>query len=277
MIVLDNEEYYSVGEAAKLCNISRKALRFYDEIGIISPDRIGENEYRYYKRDTLLMVPVIKYYKQMGFKLEEMRDFIAGATYVELEESFKTKKVTLKKELSRIEEQYTSVRDWYNLIVEASVVIESNATDVGVKYFEPSLLCYQDQPYKSDYKDAIINIEFTNYIESLENEITGPVIRYFGDVREKLAGKLEMNRILQKTILDCPFGRTVTFGGKVMLSCYHIGSHYRLSETYDKMFDWAGLHGYKCKDAAYERYVTDYWTTSDAEKHVTEVIIEISR
>lgn len=44
----------------------------YDKINIISPDYIcEENKYRYYNRETLLLVPVIKYFKQMGFKLEK--------------------------------------------------------------------------------------------------------------------------------------------------------------------------------------------------------------
>ena len=68
-----DEKLYSIGEVSKLCNVSRKALRFYDEIGIISPDRISSNHYRYYSRRSLLDLTILKYYKQMGFKLEEMR------------------------------------------------------------------------------------------------------------------------------------------------------------------------------------------------------------
>lgn len=37
---------YSIGEVSKLCNISTKALRFYDKIGVIAPDEVGENGYR---------------------------------------------------------------------------------------------------------------------------------------------------------------------------------------------------------------------------------------
>ena len=29
----DNEKLYSIGEVSKICNVSKKALRFYDEIG----------------------------------------------------------------------------------------------------------------------------------------------------------------------------------------------------------------------------------------------------
>ena len=51
---------YSIGEVSKLCNISTKALRFYDKIGVIAPDEVGENGYRYYPLDTILRIPILK-------------------------------------------------------------------------------------------------------------------------------------------------------------------------------------------------------------------------
>ena len=46
---MKEQEFYSIGEVSKICNVSKKALRFYDKINIISPDYISEeNKYRYY-------------------------------------------------------------------------------------------------------------------------------------------------------------------------------------------------------------------------------------
>ena len=40
------QELYSIGEVSRICNVSKKALRFYDKINIISPDYIcEENKY----------------------------------------------------------------------------------------------------------------------------------------------------------------------------------------------------------------------------------------
>lgn len=39
----------SIGEFSKVCGVSTKTLRYYDEIGLIHPDEINpENGYRYY-------------------------------------------------------------------------------------------------------------------------------------------------------------------------------------------------------------------------------------
>jgi DNA-binding transcriptional MerR regulator len=277
MVYDKHKTFYSVGETSKICNISKKALRFYDEIAVISPDKIGENDYRYYSWDTMLIIPVIKYYKQMGFKLNEMKAFIKGGDCPAIERAFRNKLSELTIEESRIREQYTSVRDWHELIHEAMMVIETRADTVGVKYYDAMSFCALTQPFNPDYKDAIINIEFTNFIESINNEITGPVIRYFDAFRDKLTGTIERQQMLQKTIRVCDDCNLAAFGGGIMLSCYHIGPHENISVTYEKMLKWADCHHYRCGMGAYERYVIDYWTTSDSAQYVTEVIMEISR
>ncbi len=84
---------YSIGDVSRICNVSKKALRYYDEIGLVPSKRKDFNNYRYYTQESLLSVPVIKYYKQMGFTLDEMRAFIEGNVrnvYKAIQRSFKT-------------------------------------------------------------------------------------------------------------------------------------------------------------------------------------------
>ena len=40
----------SIGEFSKICQVSAKTLRYYDEIGLLRPEEINpENGYRYYR------------------------------------------------------------------------------------------------------------------------------------------------------------------------------------------------------------------------------------
>ena len=88
----NKKKLYSIGEASKICNVSTKTLRFYDKIGVVTPDYVSEeNGYRYYSDVTLLKIPVIKYYKQLGFKLEEMIGLLNGESYQGMEDNFRKK------------------------------------------------------------------------------------------------------------------------------------------------------------------------------------------
>ena len=44
----------SIGEFSKICGVSQKTLRYYDEIGLIKPHEINpKSNYRYYSIDQL--------------------------------------------------------------------------------------------------------------------------------------------------------------------------------------------------------------------------------
>lgn len=244
----------------------------------MTPDKISpENLYRFYERKTLLAIPVIKYYKQMGFKLEEMKEALERNTYDVCERSFRDKINELKKQETEIRVMHTSVKDWYELILEAKAVIDNCVNDVAVKYIEISDYCYLEQQFNYNFMETIINIEWTNYIESIGNAITGPVIIFFPSHKDRKNGDTEKVRILQKTIFECKEKEIMKFGGYMVASCYHIGPHENADQTYEKIYSWAKNHGYVCGKESYERYVMDYWTTKDAEHFVTEIMIKISR
>lgn len=271
---------YSIGEMSDICNISKKTLRYYDKIGLITSHRQDYNNYRYYTHDSLLLIPVLKYYKQMGFKLEEMRDFLKADSpnvYRSIRNSFLSKLHELGKEQEEIQRKYISVHDWHDMILEAEAVIDNNIQEVSVKYVEPLHLIYQEQFFENDIRAAIINIEFTNYVEKMNNQITGPVMIHFSSFEDRLRNKPQKIKVMQKTLLPCNPKAELKFGGGMMATCYHIGPHETIQEIYKKIKTWSINSGYTLSKESYERYVTDYWLTSNSSQYVTEVMVGISR
>ena len=274
------EKRYSIGEMSEICNISKKTLRYYDSIGIITPCRHDFNNYRYYTKDALLSVLVLKYYKQMGFTLNEMRAFFEGKipnVYKEISSSFqnKIKELTLAKQ--EIEHQHASVCGWYDLVHEAEMVIENDIHEISVKYVEPVHLLSLDHTYDNDIKSAIISIDFTNHVENMQNKIVGPVIINFSSFEDRMKDLPQPVRLMQRTLLPCPEEACAVFGGTMMATCYHIGHIDRIGDVYRRIYHWADQHDYALSKDSYERYVTDYWTTGNCEQHVTEVLVAIHR
>ena len=271
---------YSIGEMSRICNISKKALRYYDQIDLITSKRQDYNNYRYYTLDSLLTVPIIKFYKQMGFKLDEMKTFIEGEEaniYTSIEQSFRAKIKELEQEQEELRRKHASVKDWRELIVEAKTVIKNNINEVSVKYIEPVDLLYLDQHFDNNIEAAIINIDFTNHVEKVENEITGPVIIKFSSHKKRMYKTDQRIRVLQKTLIPCKEEETKQMGGCMVASCYHIGPHEEIEATYRKISRWAKQNDYILGKESYERYVTDYWTTKKRTKFVTEVMIPATR
>lgn len=227
-----------------------------------------------------MAVPVIKYYKQMGFTLDEMRSFIEGNVrdvYRAMQRSFTAKIDELERTQEEIRRKYVSVKDWLALIVEAEMVIENDIREVSIKYVEPDDYLCMDQVFENNIEAAIINIEFTNHVEKLGNEITGPVILNFSSHRDRMRHDNQPVRILQKALLPVRPEYLCRMGGRMMLSCYHIGPHELIHESYKKMCAWARRHGYAVGDDSFERYVTDYWTTRNSSQFVTEIMMTVTK
>lgn len=277
-IILKDKELYTIGEVGRICGISAKALRYYDKIGIISPDHISEeNGYRYYSRETLLLVPVMKYYKQMGFKLEEMQELLGGNTYQFLQQNFHSKISGLKDMEREIQGRYAAVRDWYELVKEAELVIRHNIQDVTLRYINPASYYYMDQEFDYQYMESVINISWTNYLEQAGQRITGPVILQFPSMADKMAGTCARARIMQQAVWpDQEDPSQILYGGQMAACTYHVGDYDGIGQAYERILGWAGLKGYACAKECCERYVVDYWTTRSPKEFVTEIIVMVT-
>ena len=63
---------YTVKQVAKLSGVSVRTLHHYDEIGLLKPESVGANGYRYYGRDDLLRLQQILFHRELGFPLAEI-------------------------------------------------------------------------------------------------------------------------------------------------------------------------------------------------------------
>ncbi len=69
----------SIGEFSRICRVSTKTLRYYDEIRLIKPCKINpENNYRYYSIEQLETMLFINRLKQYSFSLEEIKAMITS-------------------------------------------------------------------------------------------------------------------------------------------------------------------------------------------------------
>ena len=64
---------YTIGQIAKMANLTVKTLRYYDEIGLLKPHHIGANHYRYYTSLELAKLRRILLFRSMGLSLEDIR------------------------------------------------------------------------------------------------------------------------------------------------------------------------------------------------------------
>jgi DNA-binding transcriptional MerR regulator len=60
---------WSIQQAARVSGVTARTLRYYDEIGLLQPARVGSNGYRYYEREQLLRLQQILLLRELGLDL----------------------------------------------------------------------------------------------------------------------------------------------------------------------------------------------------------------
>lgn len=67
----------TIGEFSRLCRVSPRMLRHYDALGLLRPEAVGENSYRYYHQEQLAQLLKIQKLQKYGFRLSEVGELLA--------------------------------------------------------------------------------------------------------------------------------------------------------------------------------------------------------
>lgn len=71
-------EELTIGKLSKLVGLPAKTIRFYEEEGLISRARRGENDYRLYSPSVIEELKVIKYARDLDLPIPEIKKLLQG-------------------------------------------------------------------------------------------------------------------------------------------------------------------------------------------------------
>jgi DNA-binding transcriptional MerR regulator len=72
---------YSIKDLATLAGISPRTLRYYDQIGLLSPGRIQTNEYREYTQNDVDILQEILFFRDLEVPLMEIKRMIQNPAF----------------------------------------------------------------------------------------------------------------------------------------------------------------------------------------------------
>lgn len=73
--------HYTVNALAQVAGVSARTLRYYDEIGLLSPKRRSTNGYREYGQKEVDRLQQILFYRELGMQLEEIEKIISSQDF----------------------------------------------------------------------------------------------------------------------------------------------------------------------------------------------------
>lgn len=91
------------GEIAKKAGVSQKAVRLYDEKGLLKPTEYSDGNYRLYDKEALKILEKIVALKRIGFSLEEIRDNLTSGDAKDIEEALRMQLAIMEEKRYKIE------------------------------------------------------------------------------------------------------------------------------------------------------------------------------
>lgn len=271
----------SIGEFSRICKVSSKTLRYYEEIGLLIPDEINpENGYRYYSIGQLKRMLFINRMKAYHFSLEEIHAIL------ECEEDQAEERLRSALNRKRLETM-EQLRSYENILKQMSNDVSNLEKGIPV------------MSYLDDIEVQLVETHSMNilHIRRLLNsdDYAAGYVKYFSSLYERIAAEglnmLGMPMTIYHSPEYDPAGNDTEFaipvkeyvkdtrdlpGGLCARSILK-GPYPELTSVYARLKEWVDSEGYEMIDSPYEIYLTNPKKTSAPEDTVTEVYFPVKK
>ncbi|MEZ4590536.1 MAG: MerR family transcriptional regulator [Chloroflexota bacterium] len=92
---------YTIKQLADIANVSRRTLRYYDQIDLLKPTAVADNNYRYYDQTAVLRLQQIRFYQELDFSWTTFARCWTGPDF-DARQSLQTQKVALQQQAERL-------------------------------------------------------------------------------------------------------------------------------------------------------------------------------
>jgi DNA-binding transcriptional MerR regulator len=158
---------YSIKELADLAGVTRRTLRYYDQLGILVPAVIGDNGYRYYDHENLLRLQQVLFYRELDVSLKDIQQIMEEDDFQPLL-ALKDHQEAIKRKILRLEHLLSTL----DLTIK-SIEGENHMTDQDIfngfdetKYAEEAADLWGNLP---QYKES--QEKWISYSEAKKDEI----------------------------------------------------------------------------------------------------------
>lgn len=267
-----------IGDFSKLARVTIKALRYYDELGLLKPVKVDQfTGYRYYSTSQLTRLYRIIALKDMGLSLSEvsglLRDDISIGQMLELLHS---KQEEQKKKLESEAERLKRVEEWLIQVKKEGKMPDYEVVLKNV----PSQKVLSLRKIMPDYgATGQLFGEIGPYVYKSGAQIIGPSILVIHD--EEFKEKDVDLEVAFPIAADVPSEGELKCkelsGYDQVATTIHKGSYETVGGAYTALMKWIESGGYQIIDSSREVYFTDPGSGVPPNEYVTEIQIPVTK
>ena len=264
------DHLYRIGLFAQMNRITVKALRFYEEQGLLLPAKIdGESGYRYYTMSQMETLHRILALKEAGFTIEDMKHLDASGD----ERSFLLrKKNAILEKIAQLTLQLSRI-DGYLMAGGNSL-----AAPVMVKTIPETVCAVMRRRIDSD--DALFDImpELGGYMEEADCVCALPeycFTQYLEPGFQEAQILVEVCEAVTEKKADRGSLRFRTIPETRAACIYHKGSYRDFPKTYEVILRYIEENGYEICGNIRESYIDGVWNKDSEDEWLSEIQIPV--
>lgn len=270
----DGNGLLNIGTFSLYTRLSVKALRFYDEKGLLVPAKKEITGYRMYSYEQIRRGLVLKRLADLGFGVQDMRTILSvlddGADRSALDDVVRNRIAEVRQQMDELGSIMAELED-----KSFEQVIDMQEE---VKIKELPALRVISRREKGRYEEAIprlINRICDMLVKQPEARICGPPMAIYHDCEYKESGAdVEVAvPVSGRVTVDDGYEVQTLEGGRAV-TMLHRGDYRRIGETWGRIHKYLDEHGSEATAPGRELYLNDP-TENKMEELLTEVQVLI--
>lgn len=287
---MKRKDKYSIGEVEEICNIPRKTLRYYDSIKLVVPEFRDEgNKYRYYSKDQMVTICIIRKLRMFGFSLEQIQQIVKDNKAENLKKSIECKLLEISGEINCLQKRYSDAYAFLERLKKGVDIIsycnkedkdDIVAKGIHIEEIPETDLVFTKKVMKN-YSNSEVSLERWVEIIDLCNKLQlkskgSIVVTYYSDPLEQFLFKdstVEFGMCIESPIKS---DNCRKFGGFTAATTTHVGNYSNIVNTHIKMIQWINKNGYKISNNISEEFIISPLDVDNVDEHITKVIIPVT-
>ncbi|MBP2652519.1 MAG: transcriptional regulator, MerR family [Firmicutes bacterium] len=269
---------FKIGIFSKMNRVTVKALRHYDEIGLLKPCHVDETTgYRYYLSDQLPRLHRILALKQVGFSLNEIIDMMEREMSAEKMIAYlEGKQSAIAKTIEDERVKLNQVEAYLKILRQEEMNV---SYDVLLKELPEVIVASMRRRIPNYDAFNAIYPEMGSYMKEQNVKCAVPeycfTIYHDGEYKET-----DIDVEICEAVTD--FGRdsdTIKFkkidNVKTAACIMHKGPYNRIGMAYGAVMKWIEGNGYRISGFPRESYIDGIWNKENSEEWLTEIQIPV--
>lgn len=283
-----------IGDFARLCRVTVKTLRHYDQIGLLVPAEVDPfTGYRYYSLEQLPRMNRILALRDLGFSLDEIQTLLSENLSTQgMQQIFRSKEAEIKARINEEQERLRRIRARLRVIEkEAGSMSEyevalSRQEPMRILSVRDTIPSYVDQ---GRLWGELVSYTTANRINwAKDGQFGGRYGTIYHNSEEEAGIDAEVFVILDDGVESGMQSGAQSFGGgriktrdlegyETVASVIHHGSYHLLGEAYSALFRWIENNGYESAGPHIEFYIKSIVDTKDPEEMVTRIQVPVRK